>query len=222
LPLLVLLVVIPQRSGGICFCPVLTFVFALAILVCIDTACRTNEPCRQPQRAKLPRMKPLLESLTPTQLLWITAAANTLVVIGFGVLSAPSWHKGLHLVRWYPLAALVFGLVGSLVVEQVLRNGISSDRWPEKLLEAPREFVASPGYPVLCGLLILGSLAYMVFSSAHQVSGTWMFLAPLQSLIRVGTYLRPKPASDRLFRPIEQLKPLQSENWGSPPRPFSS
>jgi TRAP-type C4-dicarboxylate transport system permease small subunit len=161
-------------------------------------------------------MKPLLQSRTPTQLLWLVAAANALVVIGFGVLR----YRSLHLLLWCSFAAVVFGLVSSLVVEQTLRNGISSDRWPEKLLEAPGKFIAS-GFPILCGLLILGSLANVVFSP-HQVGGTWMFFAPLLTLTRVATCLRPKPASDRLFQPRVQSKPLQSENWGSPPRPFSS
>jgi hypothetical protein len=107
-------------------------------------------------------------------------------------------------------------------VEQALQNGISSERWPDKLLEAPRKLVISPASSVLCGLLFLGLLAYVVFSPAHQLGGTWMFLGPLMSLTRVVNYLRPKRAFDRLFQPREQPKPLQSENWGAPPRPFSS
>jgi hypothetical protein len=162
-------------------------------------------------------MKPLLQSRTPTQLLWLIAAANALVIIGFGVLR----YRSPHLLLWCSFAAVVFGLVSSLVVEQALRNGISSDRWPEKLLEAPRKFMTS-GSPILCGFLILGSLANVVFSPAHQIGGTWMFFAPLLTLTRVATCLRPKPASDRLFQPREQSKSLQSENWGSPPRPFSN
>jgi hypothetical protein len=43
-------------------------------------------------RDKLPRMGRLLQSRTPAQLLWIIAASNALVVIGFGVLSLPSWR----------------------------------------------------------------------------------------------------------------------------------
>jgi hypothetical protein len=168
-------------------------------------------------------MGSLLERRTPAQLLWIIAASNALVIIGFGLLSLLSWrHKDLSLSLWCWLAAIVLGLIGSLLTEQALRDGISSERWADKLLEAPRNLTASSPFSIICGLLFLSYLACFIFSAAHNLAGAMMLFWPLMSLTRVGTYLRRKPPSDRLLQPIERPKPLQSENWGAPPRPFSN
>jgi hypothetical protein len=173
-------------------------------------------------RDKLPRMGRLLQSRTPAQLLCIIASSNALVVIGFGVLSLPSWrHRGLSLSFWL-LAAIILGLIGSLVTEQALRDGINSERWADRLLETPRSLTGSTAFSILCGLIFLIYLAYVIFPAAHNVGGSLMLFWPLMSLLRVGTYLRPKPPSDRLFQSREQPKPLQSENWGTPPRPSSN
>jgi hypothetical protein len=185
---------------------------------------RPNKPYSPPQHDKLPRMSSLLERRTPAQLLWIIAASNLLVIIGFGVLSLPSWrHRGLSLSLWCSVAAIILGLISSLPTERALRDGINSERWADKLLEAPRSLTGSPAFSILCGLLFLSYLAFVIFSAAHNVGGSLMIFWPLMSLIRVGTYLRPpKPPFDRLLQPIEQPKPLQSENWGTPPRPFAN
>jgi hypothetical protein len=168
-------------------------------------------------------MSSLLERRTPAQLLWIVLASNALVVIGFGNLALPSWrHRGLSLSLLCSVAAIVLGLVSSLPTERALRDGINSDRWADKLLEGPRSLTASPAFYVLGGLLFLIYLAYVIFSAAHNVGGSLMIFWPLMSLLRVGTYLRPKPPSDRLLPPMDEPKPIQSGNWGTPPRPFSN
>jgi hypothetical protein len=172
-------------------------------------------------------MGSLLERRTPAQLLWIIGASSALVSIGFAVLA---WDrpKGLQPTGWYwlaaPLAALALGLVSSLVAERALQNGINSERWSDSLLDAPRKFTARPVFSVLSGLLLVGAIAYLVFavSGSRHSGGIWAILWPLMSITRVRSYLRPRPKSDRLFRPIERPKPLQSENWGTPPQPFSN
>jgi len=167
-------------------------------------------------------MKPLLQSWTPTQLLWTIAASNVLVVIGFGVLSLPSRHRNFHLLLWCSFVTLIFGLVSSLVVERALQNGINSERWPDGLLAVPRKLAAHPASAVLAGFLFIGVIAYVVFSSAHHFGGSWIFLWPLMILTRVQGYLRPKAKSDSLLQPLERPKSLQSEDWGAPPRPFTN
>jgi hypothetical protein len=161
-----------------------------------------------------------LERRTPAQLLWIIGASSVLVSISFVVLA---WYhsKGLLPTLWCSLAALALGLVICLIAERALQNGINSERWPDSLLNAPRKLTARPAFSVLSGLLLVGALAYVVFAGVRHIGGIWMILWPLMSLTRVRNYLRPKPKSDRLLRPIERPKPLQSENWGAPPRPFS-
>jgi hypothetical protein len=172
-------------------------------------------------RDNLPRMGRLLQSRTPAQLLWIIAASNALVVIGFGVLSLPSWRqRGLSLSFWLLVAAIILGLIGSLPTERTLRDGINSERWADRFLEAPRSLTGATAFSILCGLLFLIYLAYVIFSAAHNVGGSLMLFWPLMSLLRVGAYLRPKPPSDRLFQWVEQPKSLQSENWGHPATPL--
>jgi hypothetical protein len=82
---------------------------------------------------KLPRMKPLQEGRTPTQLLWTIAASNALVSIGFGILFVQSWqHHRVPFSQNLPwLAALVVGLIATLLSEAALKEGVASDQWPE-------------------------------------------------------------------------------------------
>ena len=166
-------------------------------------------------------MGSLVERRTPAQLLWIIAASNALIITGFATLSLPAMrHGGQH--PWYSFAITVLGLIGSLIAERALRGGINSDQWPESLLAVPRKLAAHPVSAILAGFLFIGAIAYVVFTSARHIGGAWIFLFPQMSLIRVQSYLRPEPKSDSLLQPSERPKPLQSENWGAQPRPFSN
>ncbi len=165
-------------------------------------------------------MSSLLQRRTPAQLLWIVAASNALIAIGFGTLLLPGMrHRGLHPALWYPFAAVVLGLIAALIAEQALQNGIDSGRWPDSLLAVPRKLVTHPMSTVLVGFLSIGAIAYV---ASRDFGGPWVFLWPLTSLIRVKRYFHPKPKSDTLLLSLERPKPLQSESWGAPPRPFTN
>ena len=58
-------------------------------------------------------MKPLLEGRTPTQLLWIIAAPNALVSIGFATPFVQSWqhHRGTFSQNFPWFAALLVGFI---------------------------------------------------------------------------------------------------------------
>jgi hypothetical protein len=145
-------------------------------------------------------MGSLLERRTPAQLLCIIGASSALFSISFAVLAR--YHSKLpQPLLWCSFAAAVLALVICLVAERALQNGINSERWPDSLLNTPRKLTAHPAFSVLSGLLLVGALAYMIFSGFR---GVWMILWPLTSLARVRSYLRPKPKSDRLLRPIER------------------
>jgi hypothetical protein len=122
-------------------------------------------------------MSSLLQRRTPAQLLWIIGASIALFSIGFAVLV---WchAKLLQPTLWCSFATLIFSLVVCGVAEQVLRNGINSDRWPDSLLNAPRKLMAHPAFSVLSGLLLVGALAYVVFavSGARHSGGIWVIL----------------------------------------------
>jgi hypothetical protein len=163
-------------------------------------------------------MRSPLQTRTPTQLLWIITASNAAASIGFGMLSLPAWRRqGQHTLLWCCFAAIPVGLIGLLFAEQALRDGINSEQWPDNLLVALRKLASRRAYSILCGLLMIGAVAYVITFGLHESGGVWMFLLPAMSLTRVVGYLRPKPKSDHLVRPIERPKPLQSENWGAPP-----
>jgi len=106
-------------------------------------------------------MRPLLQYRTPAQLLWMIGAMNVLVSLGFGVLGVGSRHyPHLHLplsVALLSFGAFVLGLIGTLIAESSLKNGIKSERWPDALLDAPRKVVAHPAFSILPSLLIMSS-----------------------------------------------------------------
>jgi hypothetical protein len=178
-------------------------------------------------RDKLLRMKPSLRSLTPKQLLSIIAGLNSLVIIGFAFMSLPaSHHRSQNQSLWCcSFVALVIGTIGSMFAEQDLRDGINSGRWPDILLAVPRKLAARPASYVIQGLLFMGGIgaiiACAVFHGFH-LGGAWCFLWPMMSFTRIQSYLRTRPTSKPSLWSTEQSKPLQSENWGAPPRPFSS
>jgi hypothetical protein len=166
-------------------------------------------------------MSSLLQRRTPAQLLWIIGASSALVSLGFGMLTShPSKKLPLMLLGW-AFAALVVGMIGSLFAEQSFRDGITSEQWPASLLAGPRKFIIHPTTYILECLLFIGFVVYVVFSNFHNFGGGWMFLWPMLTIIRVQACLRPKKPTNLLY-PVEPPKPLQSENWGTPSRPFSS
>jgi hypothetical protein len=175
-------------------------------------------------RGKLPRMKPLLEGRTPTQLLWIIAASNALVSIGFGIPFVQSWqHHRMPFSQNFPwFAALLVGFIATLLSEAALKEGVASDQWPEALLGTPRKLLEHPAISVLGWSLIVASLAAIAFSRGHNIGGAWAFLAPSMSLKRVRVSLRPpgKGPTDPRLLPYP-AKPLLSEHWGAPPQTFS-
>src|SRR5882757_1398552 len=96
-------------------------------------------------------MKPLLERRTPTQLLWIIAASNALVSIGFGMPFVQSWqHHRVPFSQNLPwFAALLVGFIATLLSEAALKKGVASAQWPEALLVTPRKLLEHPAISVL-------------------------------------------------------------------------
>jgi hypothetical protein len=170
-------------------------------------------------------MSSLLERRTPAQLLWIIAVANALIVSGIAGILVMSWQlpEGLRLpwtakLPW--LALLSPGFIAGILAEVALQRGVAHKQWPEALLATPRKLLEHPAVSVLGWSLIVASFAAIVFSRGHHVSGAWSFLIPQLSIARVQFSLRsPANADDSSL--IYPAKPLQSENWGAPPRPFS-
>jgi hypothetical protein len=177
-------------------------------------------------RAKLPPMRTLLQNRTPVQLLWIIAASNVLVAMSLGILGLRSSHLRVsqlpHSLIWASLSTFLFGLLWGAVTEQTLRDGITAERWPDSLLGGPRKLIAHPAFTVLNVLFFIAGCGYTAFSHAHNFGGTWAFLYPAMSLTRVINYLRNKPpsSSNDSLGQLNSLKPLQSEHWGDPSRPF--
>jgi hypothetical protein len=171
-------------------------------------------------------MRPLLQYRTPAQLLWMIGATNVLVSLSFGVLGVGSRHcPHRHLpfpVALFSFGALVLGLIETLIAESKLRNGIKSERWPDALLDVLRKVAAYPAFFILPYLLIIASFVDIIFSRSGNLSGAWMFLYPAMSLTRVISALRPRQTDADHRSRMDPPKPLQSEHWGSPPRPFSN
>jgi hypothetical protein len=172
-------------------------------------------------------MRPLLQSRTPTQLVWISVASNALVAVGFGALFVLSLRLPQDVrtpfsqkLPW--LVLLLIGLVGDILTTLALRRGIATEQWPASLLIAPRKLLEHPVFKVLSWTLIVASVAVLVFSRGQHLAGYWFFLAPQMGLNRIQFSLREQnkvPAASQLPYPT---KPLQSEQWGAPPQPFSN
>jgi hypothetical protein len=174
-------------------------------------------------------MRPLLENRTPKQLLWIIAASNALTSLGFAMIGLlPPPHHHVAFLRnhsssiWMCFPAILIGLIATLFAEQSLKDGVASEQWPEALLVAPRKLFEHSAISTLGWSLIVASFLMIVFTRSSNVAGAWVFLAPALSLQRISSSLRPRsnPPSDT--HPLYPLKPLQSEHWGTPPRPLSN
>ena len=173
-------------------------------------------------------MKPVLQSRTPAQLLSIIAASNALTSLGFGMLSLRPWllhqeHQHMPFSQTLPwVAVLMVGLTTTLFSELALKDGATSERWPDVILAPTRRLLERPGVTVLSISLLVAGIAVAAFTSASNVAAMWVFLAPALSLNRVRSSLcfRNKEATNSV--PSFPVKPLQSEQWGVPPKPFSN
>jgi hypothetical protein len=167
-------------------------------------------------------MRPLLQYRTPAQLLWMIGAPNVLVSMSFGLHGLVSRHypHGQHRplpTVLFSFGALVLGLIGTLIAESSLRNGIKSERWPDALLDVPRKVVAHPAFSVLPYLLIIASFVDIIYSYSRSgnFSGAWVFLYPAMSLTRVSSALHPRQTNADHRSRMDPPKPLQSEHWGN-------
>jgi hypothetical protein len=161
------------------------------------------------------------------QLVWISVASNALVTLCFGIFFVLSLRLPQDLripfsqkLPW--LILLLLGVIGDGLAQSALRKGVATERWPEALLVAPEKFLEHPALSVLGWLLIAASFAVIAFSHRQDIAGSWFFLAPAMGLSRLRMSLRPQnkvAANPGLLYPV---KPLQSEYWGTPPRPFSN
>ncbi len=167
-------------------------------------------------------MRSVLQQRTPVQLLWIQAVATILIVLGFGVPVALSWHTpvGQHLpfslrLPWF--AAILIGFTVSLLAEDILRNGVSSERWSDSLLATPRRLVAHSAYSILGWSLLFAVALTAIFVPIRHASGlVWAYLVPQMSLVRVHMILRSKPSEtfDLQRITLDSAKPLYSHHWG--------
>lgn len=172
-------------------------------------------------------MRPLLENRTPVQLLWIIAVSNILTSFGFAISFVQSWqppphHRTpfLHEISW--LVPVLVGIMAMWHSEAALREGVASEQWPEDLLAAARRFMKHPAFSFLGWSLIVAPLAVIVFDRRSGLAGVLMFIVPSLSLSRVQSFLRPRNNAKTDSQLRAPAKPLQSEYWGTPPRPFTS
>ena len=168
-----------------------------------------------------------MQSRTPTQLVWISVASNALITLCFGVFFVLSLRLPQdvripfsHKLPW--LILLLLGLVGDMLTTLALRRGIATERWPESLLIAPRKLAEHPAFSVLGWALIVASFAVIVFSRGQHIAGSWFFLAPQMGLIRLRMALRGQNKAMTDTGLPYPTKSLQSEQWGTPPKPFTN
>jgi hypothetical protein len=161
------------------------------------------------------------------QLVWISVASNALIALCFGAFFILSLRLPQDLripfsqkLPW--LTLLLVGVIGDVLAESALRKGIAAERWPESLLVAPRKLLEHPVFPILGWSLILASFAVLVFSRGQHIAGYWFFLAPQMGLNRIQMSLRAQNKVEANSGLLYPAKPLQSEQWGTPPQPFSN
>lgn len=161
------------------------------------------------------------------QLLWLIAAINALVPIGFGILAIP-WHIGSvrqtpHSLLWSGFSMIVIGVIASLFAEQELKNGIAANRWPDDAIEYLKELLAHPAFTALMLAAFVASIVCLVHSFTRISDWYWAFFWPCLSISRVRMMARPERPnqSDRMFTPGEPPKPLHSDHWGNPPTTFA-
>jgi hypothetical protein len=173
-------------------------------------------------------MRPLLEDRTPKQLLWTIAVSNALTSLGFAMawLLSPRNHVAFlqnhSSSRWICLPIMGIGLIATLFAEQSLKNGVASEQWPEALLVTPRKLFENQATSALGWSLIAASFLAIVFTRSSNIAGAWVFITPALSLARVRSSLRLRNNPPVDPHPLYPLKPLQSKQWGTPPRPLSN
>jgi len=172
-------------------------------------------------------MSRLLHNRTPAQLGWIIAVANLLVASSFAAFFVDSYRQPTHhrlsaSLACTSFALLILGLVLGLFAEAALKDGIASEQWPEALLVTTRKVFTHPALSATALLLIVPAIALPVFSSGRHYAGAWIFLLPLLSLSRMRAMFNQPRKDAGGIGSIDPPKPLQSKNWGAPPRPFSN
>jgi hypothetical protein len=174
-------------------------------------------------------MSTLLHNRTPAQLAWIIAASNLFASSGFAVFFVDTYRHP-HGHRFSPFAAsisfaLILGLVLGALAETALKDGIASEQWPESLLVTTRKIFMHPALSAATLLLLVASIAVVVFSSvvfssAPHFGAAWIFLIPSMSLTRIRGIFSPPRESASGLGSIDSPKPIQSEHWGVPPQSF--
>jgi hypothetical protein len=117
------------------------------------------------------------------QLVWISFAANALIVLCFGAffvlsLRLPQNMRSPFTQKLPLLILLLLAFIGDMLAESALRKGVANERWPEALLVAPKKLVEHPAISVLGWSLIAASFAVMVFSRGQHIAGYYFFLGP--------------------------------------------
>jgi hypothetical protein len=172
-------------------------------------------------------MNRLLRNRTPAQLGWIIAVANLLVASSFAAFFVdsyrhPTGHRLSALAACTSFALLILGLAVELFAETALKDGIVSEQWPEALVTTTRKIFTHPALSAASLLLIVAGIAVVVFSGRHFVGVVWIFLLPSMSLTRIrGFFSQPRKDAGGLGS-IDPPKPLQSEQWGTPPQSFTN
>lgn len=171
-------------------------------------------------------MRPLLKHRTPAQLLWMIGATNVLVSLSFGVLGVGSrhyphaQHRPLQ-VALFSFGALVLGLIGTLIAGSNLRTALTRS-------DGPMHCSTLPGRSLPTQLFDPPVLAHHCQFCGHHLFAQREFERSLDVSLsgdeptRVISALRPRRTNADGRSRMDPSKPLQSEHWGSPPRPYST
>ena len=171
-------------------------------------------------------MKRLFHERSPSQILWMIAASNVLIAVGFAVPTAMAWHLSSNQrlpfslkLPW--LIVILVGIVGSLLGEVTFSKGVKTDRWPEESLVQPRTVLKHPAMSTLQWALLIAGLLTAIFSRTHTFGLYWIFWATCQSLARVRMNLdrRVEPSSSS-GNALFPAKPLRSNQWGITSTPY--
>jgi hypothetical protein len=168
----------------------------------------------------------LLQNRTPAQLAWILAASNLLVSSCFATFFIDSYrHPNSHRVPLWAVgisfSLLILGVFMGIFAETALKDGITSEQWPEAVVASTRRFFTQPGLSGAIFALMAASVAVLVISvvsSKRLYTGAWIFLFPAMSLTRFKTIFSRSRKSDNGPGTQDPPKPLQSEHWGIPPQ----
>ena len=164
-------------------------------------------------------MATLLQNRTPAQLASIIAASNLLASSGFAVIFVDTYRHS-HGHGLSPFAASISfalptlgGLVLGMFAERALKDGISSEQWPDALLVTTRKIFTHPALPAATLVLMVAAIAVIV--SGH-FGAAWIFLIPSMGLTRIRAMFSPPRENASGLGLADPPKPIQSEHWGVP------